>query len=96
VIVSTMTSMLRSYRKMPESRRRDIQVSRSRLVDRKHELIASIIAGASITIWYDSTVWKCLSTSNVVSRSAGFSESIWIAYVRFERALERASPSGGG
>ena len=53
-----MTSMLRSYRKMPESKRRDIQVLRmlrSRLVNLKHELIASVIAGASITIWYDST-----------------------------------------
>jgi hypothetical protein len=73
-------------------------------MNRKHELIASVFAGASITIWYDSTVVDVsinferlsLELNVTYSRSAGFSESIRIAYVRLKRALERASLSGAG
>lgn len=61
-------------------------------MNRKHELIASLFADASITIWYDSTVvgvsinFERLSLELNVANSAGFSESTWIAYVRLERA----------
>ena len=63
-----------------------------------------MFAGASITILYDSTVvdvsinFERLSLElNVqVAYIAGFSESVRIAYVRLERALERASLSSGG
>lgn len=55
MIVSTMSSMLGSYRErccgVNVSKRRDIHP------EWKHGLmIASVFAGASITIWYDSTV----------------------------------------
>lgn len=72
-------------------------------MNRKHELIASLFADASITIWYDSTVvdvsinFERLSLElNVANIECGVFRIYWIAYVRLERALERASPPDGG
>jgi hypothetical protein len=65
-------------------------------MNRKDELAASVFAGASIKIWYDSTVVgvsinferfpliRTLVSSHHSER--GFFRIIWIAYVRLERA----------